>query len=79
MDAGQTLLVTRAELARRLGVSAKTLWSYVRKGLIPGMLKGTHRFSRPAVVARLRGSETHITAALCPFDQWKASRATASP
>lgn len=44
------------ELARYFGVSRNTVYSWHRKGVLPGGLKigGTLRFDKAAVVAHLR-------------------------
>ena len=48
------LLITKKELAKRLGVCIPTVTAYVRKRIIPGVVAGTRRYSWLAVEETLK-------------------------
>ena len=53
-DWAPALLVTKRELAKRLGVSVPTVTSYVSRAIIPSVVPGTRRYSWLAVEETLR-------------------------
>ena len=51
--------------------------SWIRRGIMPGPIPGTHRWDRKAIDAaldRLAGLEPTIERQLSPYDAWKASQ-----
>ena len=64
-----SLLITQKELAKRLCISIPTLANYVRKGVIPGPIAGTQRYSWPAVEEALK---------LSRLSAWKLTEAEAA-
>jgi predicted DNA-binding transcriptional regulator AlpA len=76
--AGSTSLVlTRYEAARMCGISVYTFDVWVRKGILPGPIRGTRRWSRVSIEQALArdlvptGVEVHGSA----FEQWKRHNA----
>jgi len=67
--------LTRPQLASLLGVSTGTVARWSKIGAIPGPIPGTKRWSRAAVIERLRNGEKSPAAVeLSPYDEWMASR-----
>jgi hypothetical protein len=51
--------------------------NWIRRGITPGPIPGTHKWDRKAIDAaldRLSGLESTIGAELSPYDAWKASQ-----
>jgi hypothetical protein len=51
--------------------------SWIRRGIVPGPIPGTHRWDRKAIDAaldRLAGLEPTIAPQLSPYDEWKVSQ-----
>ena len=70
-------VLTRPEGAKMCGISIKTFDTWVRKGILPGPIAGTRRWSRGAMERRLAGEITSqpITDQPSPFEQWKRDHA----
>lgn len=49
--------------------------SWVKRGIVPGPIPGTRRWSRTAIEERLRGGVSIGDSYLSPFEAWKAGRA----
>jgi len=50
---------------------------WIRRGIMPGPIPGTHKWDRKAIDAaldRLSGLQPKIEAQLSPYDAWKASQ-----
>ena len=50
---------------------------WIRRGIMPGPIPGTHKWDRKAIDAaldRLSGLQPTIMPRLSPYDAWKASR-----
>jgi len=72
------LVLTRAQAAERCCIALSTFDSWVRRGVVPGPLPGTRRWSRVALDNALCAGAVQdrpANASLSPFEQWKASRA----
>ncbi len=70
------LALTRDEAAELCGLSPAGFDVWVRKGIVPGPVKGTRRWSR-AALARALGGETAANDddAEAAYRRWKESRA----
>jgi hypothetical protein len=70
-------VLTRPEAAEMCRISAQTFDSWVRKGILPGPIPGTRRWSRVAIERRLSGTVASPLAndQLSPFEQWKCGNA----
>jgi hypothetical protein len=70
---GKTM-VARGLIAR---ISVQTFDLWVRKGILPGPIPGTRRWSRSAIERRLAGGVVASSAIdqLSPFEQWKCGNA----
>ncbi len=68
--------LSREEAAKYAGCeSLSTFGDWVRRGIMPGPIPGTHTWDLKAIDAcldRLSGLEPSIV--LSPFDQWKAEQ-----
>ena len=71
------LVLTRSEVAKMCSVSVQTIDVRVRKGILPGTIAGTRRWSRTAIERRLAGENASqlTTDQSSPFEQWKRHRA----
>lgn len=83
--AGMTpLALTRPEAAALCGVCPSTFDSWVRKGIIPGPIRGTRRWSRTALTRAVDGTaEPSVSPMatndnLSPFEIWKRQNARAA-
>jgi len=70
-------VLTRCEAAEMCRISVSTFDSWVRKGILPGPIPGTRRWSRVAIERRLEGgvAESSATDQPSPFEQWKCGNA----
>jgi helix-turn-helix protein len=70
-------VLTRPEAAEMCRISAQTFGSWVRKGILPGPIPGTRRWSRVAIERGLAGGVVAPFANdhLSPFEQWKRDNA----
>jgi hypothetical protein len=70
-------VLTRPEGAKMCGISIKTFDTWVRKGILPGPIAGTRRWSRGAMERRLAGEIAAQSTAdqSSPFEQWKRDHA----
>ena len=74
------LVLTRCEVAEMCAISGPTFDSWVRKGILPGPIQGTRRWSRKAIEQRLAGDVAGERASVAndqpsPLDEWMAKRA----
>ena len=76
-DRHRPLVLTRHEAARMCSISVQTFDCWVRKGILPGPIPGTRRWSRCAIERLLAGgvAETSSTDQISPFEQWKRANA----
>lgn len=70
-------VLTRCEAAKMCVISVQTFDTWVRKGILPGPIPGTRRWSRSAIGRRLAGGVIASSAPdqLSPFEQWKCGNA----
>ena len=70
-------VLTRCEAAEMCRISVQTFDSWVRKGILPGPIPGTRRWSRSAIERRLAGGVVASSAIdqRSPFEQWKCGNA----
>ena len=68
--------LSREEAAAYGGCESLSAFSdWIRRGIMPGPIPGTHKWDRKAIDAALdRLSGLQPTIALSPFDQWKAEQ-----
>jgi hypothetical protein len=66
-------VLRRSEAAKMCRISLQTFDTWVRKGILPGPIAGTRRWSRRAIERRLEGrvATESATEKLSPFEQWK--------
>jgi hypothetical protein len=73
--------LSKDEAARYAGCDSLSAFNdWVRRGIMPGPIPGTHKWDRKAIdtaLDRLSGLEPTI--APSPFDQWKAEQDARSP
>jgi hypothetical protein len=69
--------LTREEAAAYCGCESLAAFSdWVRRGIIPGPIRGTKRWDRKAIDAALdRASGLEAASALSPLDAWRMQRA----
>jgi hypothetical protein len=71
------LVMTRQEAADICSISVQTFDIWVRKGIVPGPIPGTRRWSRVAIEVALSGG--HVAppseSDQSPFEQWKHGNA----
>jgi hypothetical protein len=68
--------VSRDDAAAYCGLSPEGFDEWVRRGIVPGPIPGTHRWDRKAIDLSLdRASGIGTMAYQTPFDEWKARRA----
>jgi len=72
--------LTRAQAARYAGCETLSAFAnWVRRGILPGPIPGTHRWDKRAIDAALdRASGLQIALAPSALEEWKASRARSS-
>jgi len=64
------LTLTRAQAAKLCGLSPPGFDAWVRKGIVPPPIPGTHRWSKEALRAALAGKPDAVVVELDPFEQW---------
>jgi hypothetical protein len=66
-------VLTRREAAKMCAISVHTFDSWVRKGILPGPIPGTRRWSRDAIHSRLTKEDVALLAndQLSAFERWK--------
>jgi hypothetical protein len=71
------LVLTRPDGAKMCGISVKTFDTWVRKGILPGPMAGTRRWSRRAMERHLEGeiAARSTTDQPSAFEQWKRNHA----
>jgi hypothetical protein len=71
------LVLTREQAAATCSVSVQTFDSWVRKGILPGSISGTRRWSRIAVERSLSGDSitSPIDVQHSAFEEWKLGHA----
>ena len=70
------LTLTRPEAAALVGLTPSGFDSWVRQGILPKPLPGTHRWSRAAIERALSGEPEK--AEEDPYLKWKAEQARAA-
>ena len=69
-------LLTREQAANYCQCRLSTFDSWVRRGILPGPITGTHRWDRKAIDTLLdRASGLQITTTSEALDEWRAKRA----
>lgn len=68
-------VLTRCEAAKMCTISVQTFDSWVRKGVLPGPIPGTRRWSRYAIERCLAGDAPSANDQPSPFEQWKHGHA----
>jgi hypothetical protein len=71
------LVLTRSEAAGLCRISLSTFDNWVRKGILPGPINGTRRWSRLAMEHALGGGLTEIASSkeISAFEGWKRANA----
>lgn len=69
------LTLTRAEAAELCSLTPSGFDSWVRRGIIPGPVPGTRRWSRAALEHALGGAATNDDDPEDAYRRWKESRA----
>jgi len=72
------LVLTRPEAAALCSVCPSTFDNWVRKGIVPGPMAGTRRWSRVAIERAIAGDRSAPAADndnLSPFEAWKLANA----
>jgi hypothetical protein len=73
-------LLTRKQAMAYLALSGGAFNAWIRQGLIPGPLAGTHRWDRLAIDTALdRASGLNSATNMSPLDQWRLKRDAGSP
>lgn len=65
------LTLTRAQAAKRCGLSPAGFDVWVRKGIVDPSIPGTHRWSTAGLERRLSGLRGGVEVELDPFEQWQ--------
>ncbi len=68
-------VLTRCEAAKMCTISVQTFDSWVRKGVLPGPIPGTRRWSRYTIERCLAGNAPSANDQPSPFEQWKRGHA----
>jgi len=68
-------ILTRSEAAAMCRLTPTGFSSWVRRGIVPGPIPGTRRWSRAAIETSLSGEGTTTAVEQSPFEAWKAGRA----
>jgi predicted DNA-binding transcriptional regulator AlpA len=73
----QALALTRREAAELCRISVQTFDTWVRRGILPGPITGTRRWSRREIEQRLAGEVATplATTPVSSFEQWKRDHA----
>lgn len=69
------LVLTRHEAAALVGLTPSGFDSWVRKGIVPGPLAGTRRWSRDAIRDAINGKAVEVDVEEDPYLKWKAEHA----
>jgi hypothetical protein len=71
------IVLTRSEAATMCSISLSTFDMWVSKGILPGPISGTRRWSRVAICRALANGliERPIVTDHSPFDEWKRANA----
>lgn len=67
---GSHLALTREQAAELCGLAVTGFDSWVRRGIVPGPIKGTRRWSRAALERSLAGVRAEGDDAEAVFAQW---------
>lgn len=72
------LVLTRTQAAAVCEISVSTFDVWVRKGIMPGPITGTRRWSRAAIERSLMTeiAESPVEFGSSPFETWKSTRAS---
>jgi hypothetical protein len=72
-------LISKAEAATYCGLSLSSFSNWQKQGIVPGPVRGTHRWDRIALdnaLDKMSGIRREIPVEqLSPYDQWKAKQA----
>jgi hypothetical protein len=69
------LILTRTQAAEMCCLTPSGFDSWVRKGLVPGPLAGTRRWSRDAIRDAVNGKAVEVDVEEDPYLKWKAEHA----
>lgn len=72
--ANDNLALTRAQAAALCGLSPAGFDVWVRKGIVPTPIAGTHRWSRAALERALGGTPGAVSVELDEFEAWEAQQ-----
>lgn len=75
MSALPPLTITRSEAAALCHLSPRGFDVWVRKGIVPGPVAGTRRWSRSAIEHALNRTATNDDDPEAAYRRWKESRA----
>jgi hypothetical protein len=71
-------VMTKEEAASYVGCKSSSSFNdWIRRGIMPGPIPGTHKWDKKAIDAaldRLSGLRSRIDTQLSPYDEWKASQ-----
>ncbi len=65
---------SREQAARYLSLSLSAFDSWVRQGIIPGPVAGTHRWDRKAIDLALDKRSNIVVTMPSAYDEWKAGQ-----
>lgn len=68
-------VLTRCEAAKMCAISVQTFDSWGRKGILPGPIPGTRRWSRDAIERHLASGAPSANDQPSPFEEWKQGNA----
>jgi hypothetical protein len=71
----KAFVLTRAEAALMCSISVSTFDVWVRKGIVPGPIVGTRRWSREALERALGVNRARDCADTSPFEKWRRCHA----
>lgn len=72
----EPLTLTRQQAAELCGLSPSGFDLWVRRGIVPGPIAGTRRWSRVAIQRSISGAELEpANDNASPFEEWKRSHA----
>jgi len=79
LDLTQRRGLTRDDAAEYLGLTTEGFSEWVRRGIVPGPIPGTHRWDKKAIDAALdKASGLNLTMPTA-YDKWKAGQGVRAP